>query len=155
MARIPDIGELLGLSGGLPRDKLRQFLSGAGANNQWLQIGPYNTYLRRGGQMPLEPGTTLSRPIHLANIDRTNLPSNDGAAEAATKYQPAKFRNPRGKFRELIAMLEDEGRSSGYDSVYVENILNEFLPDVLQSAGYSHLRQRSQVYPPSMYKRLR
>lgn len=138
----------------LPREELRRFLGGAGATGQHLNMGPYKAYLRRGIERPIEPGTTLKRPLELGSVERQGL--TEAQQEAATKRQPAKFRNPKGRFRELLAMLEEEAKRSGHDSIYVENILNEFLPEVLASAGYQLPRQgyRSTVNPPSMYKRL-
>lgn len=157
MARIPDIMDLIGANRDLNPAELRKFLAGAGPSNQWLQLGDYSTYLRRGIPKFLEKGTELKRPIDLSNIERKGLPMTEEAVAAATKRQPAKFRNPKGKFRQLLAMLEDQGRANNYDSIYVENIINEFLPEVLESAGYSQLRRanRSSVFPPEMYKRLR
>lgn len=135
--------------GALDPTKLREFLGGAGPNNQYLDIGEYNTYLRRGIPRQVERATMIRRPVDLANISRTDM-------EGQVEFNPEKFRNPKGRFKEMLAMLEEEALKSGYDSVYVENIFNKFLPDVLNRAGYNFDADASRALPeaPSMYKRL-
>ena len=150
MARIPDIMDLMG--GGRPAldpTELRKFLSGKGAKNSYLNIGPYSAYLRRSNPRYLERTVRSERPLDLANIQRTDI-------EGQMDILPPEQRNPKGRLRELLALLEKEAQKSGYDSVYVENIVNRFLPGVLHSAGYDFDAQASAWMPeePSMYKRL-
>lgn len=136
--------------------RLREFLGGAGANNQWLDLGEYSTYLRRGnGRFPAK-GTALKRPLELANVERKDFPE-DTPRHAKTDIMPAGRRPPRGRFREMLALMEKEALKQGYDSLYVENIFNKFLPDVLESTGYAvdpSGPPRGGMMPPSMYKRL-
>ena len=135
--------------GALDPTKLRAFLGGAGARNQNLDIGEYQAYLRRS--MPREPGkgVSLKRPLDLGRIERTDI-------EGQVEFNPEKFRNPRGRFDELMALLESEAEKAGYDSVYVEQIMNKFLPDVLKRKGYTVDENHAMMNPttPSMYKRL-
>lgn len=154
MAKIPNIMELLGAAPkGLDRRQLQQFLASQ-QRNQWLDIGPYKTYLRRGMPRTIDPVapsvTRLNKPLDLANVESRNSPNN------VHNLEPGQ-RPPKGKFRELLAVLEEEALKSGHDSVYVEQIMNEFLPDVLTSAGYriDPLHARMNPTTPSMYKRLR
>ena len=150
MAKIPSIMDLMGGgSRGLDPTELRRFLGGAGPNNRYMDIGPYNAYLRRSHPRIPDQGVNLKRPVDLANIQRTDI-------EGQMDFQPAKLRNPKGRFRELMAMLEAEAEKQGYDAVYVEQIMNKFLPDVLGSSGYELDRNAAMMNPdtPSMYKRL-
>ena len=151
MVKIPDIFELLGAkpSHGLDPTELRRFLAGAGPRNRNLDIGPYSAYLRRS--MPREPtiGDKLKRPLDLASIGHQDKGEN-------VEFAPAGLRPPRGKFKELMTLLEDEARQQGYDSVYVEQIFNKFLPDVLKGMGYRLDERAAPMNPetPSLFKRL-
>lgn len=152
MVKVPNMFELLGgKAPGLPAGDLRKFLQGGGARNQYVQIGPYNSYLRKSVPRRVSASEgELGNPLDLANIQRTDV-------EGQVERKPARERNPKGKFRELLALLETEAAAAGHDSVYVEQILNEFLPDVLRSAGYQMDELHGMMNPdtPSMYKRLR
>lgn len=148
---------IMELMGGLGRQadqldptQLRRFLEGQGANNQYLDIGPYNAYLRRSSPRVVGRGQTLNRPVDLGAIERTDLKMN----EEAMKFQPAGRRPPKGQFKEMMALLEEEANKQGYDSVYVEQIFNEFLPDVLKSMGYTSDETLMKGNMPAMFKRL-
>lgn len=65
----------------------------------------------------------LHKPVDLANITNRNRPDN---TETAGANKPS-----REKFGELLKLLEAEALKNGYDSVYVEQIMNQFLPEVL------------------------
>lgn len=153
MAKLPIdlLLEMMGRQpGGFNPQELRQFLGGAGPSNRWLELGDYKTYLRRGVPRNIEKGTSLKRPLDLANIERQGLGRD---VESAMEFRPEKLRHPRGKFRELLTLLETEAQKQGYDSLYVENIFNQFLPGVLESAGYAKDPFGTPGLP-SMWKRL-
>jgi hypothetical protein len=90
----------------------------------------------------------LERPFDLASVTREGRGLETLGPEA---------RPPRGQFRELMAMLEREAGDVGHDGVYVEAIMNEFLPRVLKSMGYEMDPMGGMATPgiPSMFKRLR
>lgn len=155
MPRLPSIHEIMGVANpGLDPSEIRRFLQQAqakgGPNSRWVKAPPYDIYLRSGGprRLPDDVGGRLDRPVDLANIARKD-DDNVGMERL-----PPEARPPRGKFRELLAILEELSAQTGHDSVYVENIMNEFLPEVLASSGY----QKDPFSPwsamPSMFKRL-
>lgn len=98
----------------LGRQVLRDFLKQPGPGNQWLNLGPYKTYLRKSAP---RPDQVMMRPLDLANIQH----EKGGGG---------------GRFKELMAMIEAEAQANGHDGIYVENIFNEFLPEVLSRYGY-------------------
>jgi len=114
----------------LGREALREFLKHPKPGSQWLDLGPYQTYLRRS--VP-RPDYGMQRPLDLANIQHA-----DGGGG--------------GRFRELMSMLEAEAQAGGYDGIYVENILNEFLPEVLARYGYSVQNGRGYDLPVATKK---
>jgi len=115
--------------------------------SRWIKSGDYDMYLRKSTPRDVRE-LRLERPLDLANVQRKG-------AEVQMEKMPVNLRAPRGKFRELMAMLETEAEKSGLDSVYVENIMNEFLPEVLASMNYSMDPNSPWKAIPSMYKRLR
>jgi len=138
MARIPD----------LDVTAIRRFMQQRQApSSEWLRSGPYRMYLRKAVPRRL-PEFTLERPIDLANIERAGN-------EIQMENLPPEMRPPKGKFKELLAMLESEAYAQNHDSIYVENIMNEFLPDVLARNGYTRDPFSPWQAIPSMYKRLR
>ncbi len=151
MARIPDVMEILGMQRrGFDPTELRAFLGGAGSNSRELNLGPYEAYLRRSVPRFMRAGVELKRPVDLARVGRKDLKASD---ESAFEFRPEKLRHSRGKFQELMTLLESEAEKAGYDSVYVENIMNKFLPDVLKRYGY----EQDPFTPPdlpSMFRRL-
>lgn len=146
MAKIPNLAELLGMGGsnGLDPAQLRRFLQQAnGPTNKWLDVGPYNAYLRKSGP---RRHLDIARPVDLASVSNTNRGSN-------MELLPAGERPPKAKFQELMQLLETESGKAGRDSVYVENVLNKFLPEVLQRYGYQHDPYSGQNLP-SFFKKL-
>lgn len=118
---------------GLNPRELQAFLANQNSRNAWLNVGPYKTYLRKGerilprGDVTRTRDTTRFKTLELANVERQGR---------GTKTLPEGERPSRGQFQELITLLENEAQKNGYDAVYVEQILNEFLPQVLQRRGY-------------------
>jgi len=131
---------------------LKLFLQGAGARNQNIDIGPYTAYLRRSVPRYLGPGVELQRPLDLARIERGDIPSG---AESAMEFRPPGLRHPRGRLREVLELMEQEAQGAGYDSIYVENVLNDFLPAVLERYGYTRAPASPMMEGiPSFYRRL-
>lgn len=123
--------------------EIEQFLRGK-ANNAWIESGGYKAYLRKG-----MPGR-----VDLASIERKGLGDN------ALYDLPPEQRPPRGDFSGFMAELERAAADAGYDQVYVENIMNEFLPGVLERMGYSRDPDALSAFGasdaiPSMLKALR
>lgn len=104
-------------------------------------------YLRKSVPRRL-PDQMLESPVDLANIERAGN-------EIGMENLPPEMRPPKGKFKELLAMLESEAYGANHDSIYVENIMNEFLPEVLERNGYTRDSFSPWQAIPSMYKRLR
>lgn len=128
---------------------LRQYLRNAKApSSKWINnLEPYQLFLR--ASVPRYVNNTLyERPVDLANVYRKGN-------RARMDYVPPEKRPPRGRFRELVEILEDEAIEAGYDSVYVENIMNEFLPDLFASMGYIKDTGSPWSSLPSMIKPLR
>lgn len=151
MVKVPNIMELLGAQPkGLDSEALRTFLGGAGSNYGTVRIGPYDADLLRSGPRHIRSGVELKRPAVLQRVGRRDLRAQD---ESAFEYRPEKLRHPRGRFQELMQLLEQEAERQGYDSVYVENIMNKFLPQVLQRYGYE-IDPFTPKDLPSMYRRL-
>lgn len=145
MVKIPNVMEMLGSGGpkGLDPTDLRKFLRGSQRNAN-IRVGPYDAYVRKS--MPR--GMGMEKPFDLARIDREG---------GTTEKLPPETRGPKGRFRELMALLESEAAAAGHDSVYVEQIMNKFLPEVLASMGYEADKVHAVMNPdtPSMFKRLR
>jgi hypothetical protein len=130
------------MGGGSRYPELSHFMQGD-ARNAWVETGPYNAYLRKG----------LPGQVDLANIERMDL-RNFEPGGGNTHELPPEARPPRGDFTGFMAELERAATEAGYDRVYVENIMNEFLPGVLERLGYQ-TADNSMPGIPSMIKELR
>lgn len=146
--------DFLGGARGLNPAELEAFLRQTGGpNNKYVNIGPYQAYVRKGMPRTTDPvARNLSRlesPLDLANVQNTSKPDN-------FQNLPREQRPKAGRFRELMKLLEDNAGRYGRDSVYVEQIQNEFLPELLASMGYRQDKMHALMNPdtPSMYKRL-
>lgn len=136
--------QLMGGGQALDPTELRRFIAGS-QRNKHVDVGEYNAYLRKG--IP-RPPDKLTKPLDLSTVQRKG---SENSAKLPEGQRPEK-----GRFREFMALLEAEAAQGGHDSVYVENILNEFLPEILQSMGYVKESGASLwPGPPSMFKRLR
>lgn len=93
--------------------------------NEYVNFKGLSAYLRKG-KMAIDG--EIKNTIQLANIANSKRPMN-------MEIDP----NPKstGKFSALMAELEALAKEHGYDGVYVESVLNDFLPDVLERYGYS------------------
>jgi len=138
----------LGNRGLNPRE-LQKFLANNNTRNQWLDVGPYKTYLRKGERiLPRGDHTRIRdmgrfKTLELANVEREGR---------GAKTLPEGERPTKGQFGELVKLLETEATKNGYDAVYVEQILNEFLPEVLRRKGYVQDPTAYDKTIPNMYQ---
>lgn len=95
--------------------------------NEYVNFNGLSAYLRKG-KMAIDG--EIKNTIQLANLTNPKRPTN-------MEIDP----NPKstGKFSALMAELEALAKENGYDGVYVESVLNDFLPDVLERYGYSQV----------------
>lgn len=148
MVKVPDIFEIMGAAHPqLDPTELRRFLQSQ-SRNQHVMVGPYEAYLRKGVPRRISPEDTLVRPLDFASVNKK------GDQRATLEKLPPEQRPPKGKFRDLVKLLEEESAKAGHDSVYAENIMNQFLPEIFASMGYTHDPVSSFPGLPSMYKRL-
>lgn len=95
--------------------------------NKYVNFKGLSVYLRKG-QISID--REIKNAIQLANISNPRRPTN---MEIDPKPKST------GKFSALMNELENLAKDNGYDGVYVESILNDFLPDVLKRYGYSQV----------------
>ncbi len=93
-------------------------------------VDKYEVYLRKGRRVD-ERGELVTT-LDLASIQRTDSENASFEIGRAPNEKP-------GDFRELVARLEQEARDNGLDAVYIENVFNEFLPDVFRRYGYTQM----------------
>lgn len=81
--------------------------------------------------------------------------------ERANTYNPKRLRNitnkakkkSTGLYRQLDEHTHEMARKHGYDGVYIENVLNDFLPDKLREYGYHQVNDDPRYpNPPCFYK---
>lgn len=124
---------------------LHEFLDGS-QQSAWVQVGDYNVYLRKGSRN-LSGGEAST--LDVANINRV-----DG--RGSHEVLPPAQRGASGNFRQVMSELERAAGERGFGGVYVENIQNKFLPDVLQRGGYVPDAEANAFNPrmPSLYRPL-
>jgi hypothetical protein len=76
--------------------------------------------------------------LTISNITNKRRSSN---IEFKTKHRRT------GLFREFETHVRELAAEHGYDGVYVEIVLNEFLPDVLERYGYKRVNIRDGLGP--------
>lgn len=96
-------------------------------HNEYVNFNGLEIYLRKG-QMAING--ELKNAIQLGNISNPKRSDN-------IKIDPEHKKT--GKFSALMKELEKLAKEHGFDGVYVESILNDFLPDVLKRYGYSQV----------------
>lgn len=127
--------------------KLDDFLK-SDKRNTHIEVDRYNLYIRKSER--LIAGATYNM-LDLATVERDSIPTVDDFIKLTEKLPPEQ-RRPRGRFRELMQTLEQAARANGLDGVYVENIINKFLPDVLESYGYTREDSMFSLDTPSYYR---
>ena len=84
--------------------------------------------MRRGDRaIKIVPKVRKARALTVANINAAGREAN-----SETSLKP----NSTGNFKVFMDRVEVEAKQRGYDCVYVESVLNGFLPAVLQRRGY-------------------
>lgn len=95
--------------------------------NEYVNFKGLSAYLRKGDMLI---DGEIKSTIQLANISNPRRSTN-----MHTDSNP----KSTGKFSALMSELENLAKEHGYDGVYVESVLNEFLPGVLKRYGYSEV----------------
>ena len=97
--------------------------------NEYIKFNGLVVYLRKG---PIGINGEIKNAIQLANV--TNPRRSDNLTSDPK-------RKSTGRFSALMAALEKMAVEHGYDGVFVESILNDFLPSVLDRYGYSAVNE--------------
>lgn len=144
--------------GGNSYPELAQFARG-NARNAWVDTGNYKAYLRQSQRkLPLGDYTRIRDLGNMKTLDLANVERRDAGdfGEAAIHDMPQGQRPTRGDFSGLMSALEKAAADNGYDAIYVEQIMNKFLPGVLDRMGYDPDLMHRQMNPdtPSMFKYL-
>jgi hypothetical protein len=108
---------------------LRAFIESPDRNAH-LAIDNYEVYLRKSLR-PDSDGLMIDA-IDLVSVTRTDAENASFSKGRAPDEKP-------GDFRDLVKKLESEAADHGIEAVYVESVMNEFLPDVLVRYGYSEV----------------
>ena len=109
---------------------IRAARKGKGPRNKYVDIGPYSIYTQIG---PYGYGGEKDLWLNIGNISNTekvNLPSSSKQTNDPSQ------RGPQGRFKELMQLVEQTAAKEGLGGVYVEQVQNEFLPQVLRRYGY-------------------
>ena len=102
---------------------LSGFISGD-LRNSYVNFQGLKVYLRKGS---LYIDKEYKNVIQLANVTNPKRSSN-------IEINPR--RKSTGKFKALINELNRLAQEYNYDGIYVESVLNDFLPDVLERYGF-------------------
>jgi hypothetical protein len=98
--------------------------------NEWVKFDGLKVHLRKGS---MHIDNDIKNATQLANLENPKRETN-------IYYDPA--HKSTGKFSALMIESKKLAVENKYDGVYVESILNEFLPDVLKRYGYSPVNGR-------------
>jgi hypothetical protein len=137
-AKAAETGSLAQLSAG-GVNALRSFVESSQINAH-IQVDNYEVYIRKARR--LDETGNLIRTLDLSSVTRSDAENASFTKGRTPDEKP-------GDFRELVTRLEQEAASHGFDAVYDENVLNEFLPDVLRRYGYTEMPGG---FPPSFIK---
>lgn len=95
--------------------------------NEYVNFKGLSVYLRKG--LYFIDGEKKNA-LQIANV--TNPRRGDNV-----HIDPSREKTRTGKFLALMTELEKLAKIYEYDGVYVESVLNKFLPEVLERYGYS------------------
>lgn len=109
---------------------LQEFMESA-ERNAWIKSNDLRVYVRKSVRS--HDGMTF-KMIDIANVSNPRRAMNAG-------FRSKHHRT--GRFRELLDLANNLAMSHNFDAIYVENVLNEFLPDVLTRYGYSRTNGNS------------
>lgn len=121
---------------------LVDFMKSRAVNNLWLKHETLSLYLRKSILM-IEGSQT--KCLVLANCMNAKRRANVYANSNAKRT---------GKFKLVMDALECQAIEHDYPVVYVENVLNEFLPGVLARYGYTMISNGTEDLSPCFYKRV-
>lgn len=93
--------------------------------NGYIMIGPFKIYMRL---------------INRAIDDDIKHTVDIGSITSTQKT---------GKFKNVLDYIENSAKINGFDGIYVQSILNEWLPNKLKEYGYKHVNIESGT---NMYK---
>ena len=114
------------------------------ANAAWVRVGQYKIYARR--QRISFEGIPV-KVVALGNIINTYRKRNTSLKTTAKSS---------GNFYRMILAMERISANQGFWGVYIENVLNEFLPAVFHRYGYTRMPENEYNHgaPPCFYKRV-
>ena len=107
---------------------LDEYLARPADRSDYIKSGTFTVYMRRGDRIiKIGPKVRKARALTVANINASGREAN-----SETSLKP----NSTGNFKVFMDRVEVEAKQRGYDCVYVESVLNGFLPAVSQRRGY-------------------
>ena len=84
----------------------------------------------RRGKRAVKVGHKPARLARALTVSNINAAGREGNTETSLKPSST------GNFKVFMDRVETEAKTRRYDCVYVESVLNGFLPAVLQRRGY-------------------
>lgn len=117
---------------------LDDFLAQDGVSNSYIRYKTAKIYVKRGFVMI---DGQRKRALIRGKTDNLKRLNN---IEINPKHKRT------GLYREIDDMMTEAARKYGFDGVYVENVLNDFLPEVLERYGYTRIDP--EWGPPSFWK---
>lgn len=115
---------------------------GEGILGTWTQFEDAEVYVRNSRRYGRSM-ESLDRFLDLANFARESRREN-------VKYDPNA--TSTGFMRRLLTTADKVAREFGADGVYVEAVMNEWLPEWLESQGFTQSPLRE--WPPCYYRYL-
>jgi hypothetical protein len=118
------------------RMTLDAFLDGD-ERSSWIHHGTLKVYVRKATRLTEKPVALRVRVLDVANITNVRRPMNSA-------------RKPRhrttGQLRTFDLAVKKAARERGFDGVFWENVLNEFLPEVLVRYGYVQVNENCFIW---------
>ena len=105
------------------------------ARSAWIRYGTLKVYVRKSWRSVGDG--TLFHVIDVANITNVRRPMN-----TARRVRPRRT----GQLRAFDDAVRRVAQAHGFDGVFWENVLNEFLPDVLIRYGYAPCNERCFIW---------
>lgn len=96
-------------------DEFDDFIKQNRKQNRHIQIGPFNVYMRTTQRFI---DGDMKRTVEIGSIE---------------SYNPDKRSS---MFKETLLYIENSAKNNGYDGVYIESIVNEWLSGKLIEYGY-------------------
>lgn len=124
------------IAGSTPRDEeelvypnLSEYLARSIDRSDYIREGTFLVYMRRG-KRAVKVGHKPARLARALTVSNINAAGREGNTETSLKPSST------GNFKVFMDRVETEAKTRRYDCVYVESVLNGFLPAVLQRRGY-------------------